>query len=91
MNDKERQMLEVESARGARYKQTYDDLILPYFAEKQLLLYAAFTSADSNNKEALQLIKLQSNALEGLKAHFLAFIETGRMAELQLHEERKDG
>ncbi len=84
MTDSEK--LQNELAIGLRYKATYEELVEPYFAQKQLELFDAFKQASAHNKELLQDIKLQSNALEGLRQHFLHYIETGHMAAIKLNE-----
>lgn len=82
MSDK--QIFEIEKARGEAYKRAYEQYIEPFFTEKTAQLFEAFKDTQSSNSDDLLRIKLQLNALEGLKAHFDYYIETGRMAELSL-------
>lgn len=79
--------LETERAIGAKHQKVWNEVIEPFFVARQEILFEAFKVADSKDKDQLQLIKLQSNVLEGMKVHFMHFIDTGRMASTTLDNE----
>ena len=81
--------LEIEIAKGDRYKHLYDEILEDFFEKKQAILFNAFTSVPVTKTEELVAIRMQSTALESLRSEFLTVIESGRLAKLQLNEEGK--
>lgn len=77
-------LLELEVSRGAEHSHAWDNMVKPFFDSKEAELIAAFRACSSGDKDQLQLVKLQFNVLEGLKIHFMTFIQTGQMAKHQL-------
>ena len=89
MDDTINERLEIESSVGDQYKNTWDGFVEPYFIEKSKQLFEAFKSCSSSNVDALVAIRMQMNALDGLKEHFISYVNSGELAKIQL-EERKN-
>mgnify|MGYP003631644804 CR=1 FL=1 len=83
--DETRTVLEIEAAKGDRYKHIYTDILEPFFNEKQQVLFDAFKTVNATDTDSLVAIKMQSTALESLQSEFETAIETGRMATHQLN------
>jgi hypothetical protein len=91
-NDGKKVILEQEKAKGEAHQRAYDNYVKPFFEAKEAELFEAFKYTPSTDTDALVMIRLQLNALEGLKTHFEHYIQTGRMAEATLTEmEKEDG
>lgn len=89
--DKKSKLLD-EQIKGSRHKKAWDEVFKPYYTLKSAQLFDAFTEASATNPTALQEIKMQYNALEGLRNEIFNHIETGKMASVQLdNEEKTDG
>lgn len=87
MDDGLENKLLQDSAKGERYQRAWDDLIEPFFLEKDHELYQAFKELPTTESDSLVLLKLQVNALEALRDEFKHYINTGRLAQKQLIEE----
>lgn len=86
MNQNEQEILLArEISLGEAHQVTWDNFVKPFFDRKSEELFEAFKSCDTRDKEGLQLLKMQLNALESLQVHFMHFIETGVMASQTLN------
>lgn len=90
LSDNDLQKLLAEQAIGTENKETYDRMIKPFFDEREALLFQAFSESNTNDRDQLLLIKLQLNALKSMNQHFIHFINTGKMAEMALAENKQD-
>ena len=81
--------LEIEAARGDRYKSVYEQYVEPFFELKQKELFDHFCDCLVEDKDRAANILHMSKALESLKNHFIHYIETGEMAKQTLNEANK--
>ena len=78
-----------ESLQGQRYQAAWDEILRPFFAEKEMQLFAAFRDTPSDRTDLLVSLKMQSNALDSLKSEIQTHIDTGKLARLQIDKEAK--
>ena len=90
LTDKQVEKLLLEQTIGQDHKETYERLIEPFFAERKALLFSVFCDTSADDVEQLQLIKMQETVLESMRKHFMHFIETGKMAEIQLANDKQE-
>ncbi len=85
--------LQQEMIIGGQYRSAWENLVKPFFDAKQVQLFEAFQATESHDVDKLQLIKMQSTVLRSMEVHFMHFIDTGKLAELQLtkNEGEKNG
>ncbi len=81
--------LHNEEAIGMQHEQFWKNFGEPFFDQKKLDLFEAFKAASSDDERSLRLIKMQLNVLEGMEAHFMHYIDTGKMARTQILAEEK--
>ena len=79
------QKLEAEVFNGIRHQEIWDEFIAPFFTNKEQELYQLFKQAPSDDVKTLTRIKQQLNVLSGMEAHFMHYIDTGKMAKQQLN------
>ena len=72
---------EEEIRKGQQAKALYDEILAPYFAEMDNVLFETFKQAKNDE---LPEIRRQSRTLDGMKAHIENFIETGKIAQYEL-------
>lgn len=88
MIDEQRARLEIDAALGSRKSEIYEQHIKPFIEAKERVLFEAFTNCNPADKETLQIIKLQANAIKSLGEYFQEGINSGKLAKLEL--ERQD-
>jgi hypothetical protein len=76
-------VLENQVNEGAQARAQLN-IVEPYIEAKTGDLFKAFIECSTDDKEKLFDIKLQLNALRGLKADFDTKIETAKLADTQL-------
>ena len=87
MNDDVTQrLLEIESSVGDQYKNTWEGFVEPFFVNKAEQLFEAFKTCPSSDVDALVAIRMQMNALDGLKEHFISYVNSGELAKRQLED-----
>lgn len=74
-----------ESAKGAEKKAVWETHVEPFFEEKRKMLLEVFESCDSSDVEKMRIVKINLNILEGMEAHFMHYIETGKFAVQHLN------
>lgn len=87
MNDLDMNKLRIEVSVGEQHKATWDNLVEPYFELMTSELFEAFKSAPSDEPDVLVLLRLQVNALDGLRSHFITRINSGKLASQALTAE----
>jgi hypothetical protein len=75
-----------ESDLGRRYQEAWDNYVAPFFTAKSEELFEAFKQCPTTNEKGLITIKLQLNCLDMLRDNFQHYIDTGKMAQLQIDE-----
>ena len=88
MTEAERIQFENEIEHGGRYRNAWE-LVNRFIEEKEASLYEAFKGAPSSDKDLLVDIRMQFNAVEGLKQEFMTHITTADMAAKSISEEVK--
>lgn len=91
--DEEKNILQMEIAKGRRASAANDEFFQPFFAEKEAVLIEAFRAVSVTDSEALLNIRLQFKALDTLRDELNRYIETGKMASksLAMIEEKEHG
>ena len=84
MTNEELQVLEIEASKGDRYQAAYNEMVVPFFEEKQMQFIAAFQDISVGDSERLASLHSQSKALDALRAEFQYYIDTGKIAKVQL-------
>lgn len=79
----------MEQNNGSSATNAWNSFIGPYYDRKMAELFQAFMNAEMRDSEGLQGIKMQANALEGIKAEMMGYIETGKLASISLDEHEK--
>lgn len=74
--------LEVESARGDRYKAVYEEIFEPFRSGLEDQLIEAFKN--ETDSEIFVNINLSLRILDKLDTHLQNFIQTGNLAKIQL-------
>ena len=87
MIDPEKAKLESEVAKGDDYQRVFNSYVGPFIEAKKEVLFAAFQEVPVSNVEQLKDIKLQLTAINSLEAHFREFMNTGKLAKVQLEKE----
>lgn len=88
MNDTERAQYENEIEVGGQYRLSWQ-LVSKFVEQKEQQLFDAFKSTPSSNTSGLVDIRMQHNALVGLKQEFMTHIETANLAAKSIAEEEK--
>lgn len=91
LTEKDQTLLEIEASKGAQHASAWTNLVEPFFDKKSAELYDAFVNCPVRDKEALVEIHAQHLGLKSMKAHFITFIETGKMAQITLNENEEKG
>lgn len=86
MNQSQTDQLMFEMSKGEEHRHAWKVTVEPFFREKASELFSAFQQCASSDKDVLFDIKLQLNVLNSLETYFKDYIETGRMASIQLKE-----
>lgn len=90
MNDDQRAILEVESAKGEEMNRVFDTYIQPFCDAKRAQFFEAFQNCDSNNEDQLVKIRLGLGAIESLVMEFAEPIRTGKLARHSLATEEEN-
>lgn len=77
---------EEEVQKAQRAQALYDEFMIPFFDETDKNLFDAFKVAINDD---LAEIRRQSRTNDAMKAYLLRFIETGKIATIQLKEAKK--
>lgn len=83
--------LEMDQAKGESYQRAWENIIAPFFDNKQEELYAAFLSIKSSDVDGLVLLKMQSNVMSMLEDEVQHYINTGKLAKAALEEGESNG
>ena len=86
MNDEITDQLDTEISKGRSAKKAYEMFFRPFIDNKRKLIYMAFDEVKPTDTESLVELKRHSMALSLLESEMKSYIETGKMAELQLSE-----
>lgn len=86
MLDQNQAKLEAEKAKGEEYQRVFDAYVNPFIAAKREVLFEAFQQVPVQDTETLKDIKLQLTAINSLEAHFMEFVNTGKLAKYQLEK-----
>lgn len=88
MPDNEAELVQygIEVSNASKAHTAWETFIGPYHERKMQELFVQFISAPMRDKDGLQGIKMQANALEGLKIEIMGYIETGKLAQISLDE-----
>ena len=84
MLEPEKAKLEAEKAKGEEYQRIFDSYIKPFIEAKKEVLFEAFQQVPVQEVDMLKDIKLQLTAVNSLEAHFMEFVNTGKLAKHQL-------
>jgi hypothetical protein len=79
ISEQEEIQLYSEIEIGDRYRNSWE-LVEKFIIEKEERLYEAFKSAPSSDPALLVDIRMQHNAVDGLRQEFLSYIQTADMA-----------
>jgi hypothetical protein len=90
MTEAEQLQFEKEIEHGGKYRNALE-LVSLFIEEKESLLFEAFKNTPSTNSSQLVDIRMQHNAIAGLKQEFLTHIKTADMAAQSLREENENG
>ena len=85
----EQDILTEELAIGKGAQKAYNTFFKPFIIARRAMLFDQFAQADVNNMEQLKNIKLMALALDALEAELETYIQTGKMAEMQLDQTDK--
>lgn len=89
MDDIDKHKLAIEVSVGEQHQASWDAFVEPYFEHMTSELFEAFKTAPSDDPNVLTMIRLQVNALEGLRNHFMSYINSGKLASQALTAESK--
>lgn len=86
MIDEAQAKLQAEQAKGEEIERVMNSYFRPFLEAKREVLFEAFQNVPVSNLDGLKDVKLQLTALNALEAHFLEFINTGKLAKHQLEK-----
>lgn len=78
--------LQREAALGDRYKEAYEGLFRDFISEAQARLFDAFKQTNPEDRDRLQVIRLQLAAYSTLENHLRTYVDTGNLANIELQE-----
>lgn len=86
MIDPDQARAQAEQAKGEEYGRIFNEYMLPFIEAKRKVLFDAFQRVSVSDVDSLKDIKLQLTAINSLEAHFQEFINTGKLAKIELEK-----
>ena len=71
-------------SKGHKAQHAYDYFFKPFLTKKRKILFIAFQDTSARDVEGLMEIKRMMIALDALEQEMQTYINTGKMAEIQL-------
>lgn len=88
--EQQEEQLLKEVSDGANHGRVFEEYVEPFFELKNSQIFEAWKSTESKDEKQLMLLKLQANVLEGMKEHFIYFMETGQLAAVTLNQREEE-